>query len=160
MKPYLEQYSEKSVAVFGDSRGIKDELKAAGGKYNKYLKSGCGWIFPLTKRALVDEILRNYKYVYVESDGEDVQEGDYEKKEKHRRDRESTRDRDKHQRQAPDPIKKELKNNNALEMAELTRRLYDVERQVQAIAEVVYRNAGSSHTTASRASRLTNAIPI
>ena len=43
------EYSEKAVAVFGETRAIKDELKAMGGKFNNRLtfngKRLAGWIF-------------------------------------------------------------------------------------------------------------------
>lgn len=45
----LVEYSEKAVAVFGETRAIKDELKAMGGKFNNRLTSNgkrlAGWIF-------------------------------------------------------------------------------------------------------------------
>ncbi len=44
------EYSEKSIAVFGDTKSIKEELKALGGKFNPALKNNgekrAGWIFP------------------------------------------------------------------------------------------------------------------
>ena len=43
------EYSEKAVEVFGETRAIKDELKAMGGKFNNRLtfngKRLAGWIF-------------------------------------------------------------------------------------------------------------------
>lgn len=43
------EYSAKAVAVFGETRAIKDELKAMGGKFNSRLtfngKKLAGWIF-------------------------------------------------------------------------------------------------------------------
>lgn len=43
------EYSAKAVAVFGETRAIKDELKAMGGKFNSRLtfngKRLAGWIF-------------------------------------------------------------------------------------------------------------------
>lgn len=45
----IVEYSEKSIAVFGDTKSIKDELKALGGKFNPALKNNgekrAGWIF-------------------------------------------------------------------------------------------------------------------
>ena len=45
----LVDYSAKAVAVFGETRAIKDELKAMGGKFNSRLtfngKKLAGWIF-------------------------------------------------------------------------------------------------------------------
>lgn len=46
----LVEYSAKAVAVFGDTKSIKDELKAMGGRFNSRLtfngKKLAGWIFP------------------------------------------------------------------------------------------------------------------
>ncbi|GHU91191.1 hypothetical protein FACS1894155_10560 [Bacteroidia bacterium] len=46
----LVEYSAKAVAVFGDTKVIKDELKAMGGRFNCRLtfngKKLAGWIFP------------------------------------------------------------------------------------------------------------------
>ena len=45
----LVEYSAKAVAVFGETRAIKDELKAMGGRFNSHLtfngKRLAGWIF-------------------------------------------------------------------------------------------------------------------
>jgi len=51
-------YSDKSFAVYGNTKPIKEELKELGGRFNMYLKatSGftfAGWIFPLTKKQAV-----------------------------------------------------------------------------------------------------------
>ena len=42
----LEKYTEKSVAVFGDTNQYKETLKDLGGKFNCNLKGRAGWIFP------------------------------------------------------------------------------------------------------------------
>lgn len=46
----IVDYSEKAIAVFGDTKSIKEELKAIGGKFNPALKNNgekrAGWIFP------------------------------------------------------------------------------------------------------------------
>lgn len=45
----LFDYSEKAVALVGDTREVKDKLKAIGGKFNPALRCGAGWIFPKKK---------------------------------------------------------------------------------------------------------------
>lgn len=49
----MVEYSEKAVAVFGETKAIKDELKAMGGRFNSRLtfngKKIAGWIFPKSK---------------------------------------------------------------------------------------------------------------
>ncbi len=43
------EYSEKAIAVIGDTKSIKEKLAAIGGKYNRFLKCGEGWIFSKKK---------------------------------------------------------------------------------------------------------------
>ena len=38
-------YSEKAIAVVGDTRAIKETLKSLGGRFNGRLSCGAGWIF-------------------------------------------------------------------------------------------------------------------
>lgn len=49
----LVEYSDKAVAVFGDTKSIKDELRAMGGRFNSRLTYNgqklAGWIFPKSK---------------------------------------------------------------------------------------------------------------
>ena len=45
----LINYSEKALAVVGDTRAIKDTLKAIGGRFNAHLTCGAGWIFSKSK---------------------------------------------------------------------------------------------------------------
>ena len=55
----IVDYSEKALAVFGDTRSIKDELKALGGRFNPKLThedtKKAGWIFLKSK----EQELRN-----------------------------------------------------------------------------------------------------
>lgn len=51
------EYGEKSIVVTGDTRPIKDKLKAAGGKFNSALRCGPGWIFKREDLERVKEIL-------------------------------------------------------------------------------------------------------
>lgn len=57
----IVDYSEKAVAVFGDTKAIKDTLKQLGGRFNRALsRSGqkcAGWIFSKTKEAQLREAL-------------------------------------------------------------------------------------------------------
>lgn len=45
----LIDYSEKAIAIIGDTKPIKETLKALGGRFNFRLTCGAGWIFPKTK---------------------------------------------------------------------------------------------------------------
>lgn len=42
-------YSEKSIALLGDTKAIKDILKNMGGRFNSHLSCGSGWIFKKDK---------------------------------------------------------------------------------------------------------------
>ena len=60
----LLQYSEKSVAVLGNTKPIKEQLKALKGRFNPALTDPAtdgvrcaGWIFPLTARPAVEKLL-------------------------------------------------------------------------------------------------------
>ena len=51
-------YSEKAIAVIGDTKPIKDHLKELGGRFNFKLSCGAGWIFPKTKREEVELLIK------------------------------------------------------------------------------------------------------
>ena len=59
----IVNYSEKALAVFGDTRPIKDELKALGGRFNPKLANGdirkAGWIFSKSKEVELRNLLNN-----------------------------------------------------------------------------------------------------
>lgn len=50
-------YSERSFAVVGDTKPIKDQLKRMGGTFNKRLSCGPGWIFSHKRREAVEKFL-------------------------------------------------------------------------------------------------------
>lgn len=50
-------YSEKAIAVVGDTKPIKDQLKELGGKFNFRLSCGAGWIFPKSKLSDIQNLL-------------------------------------------------------------------------------------------------------
>jgi hypothetical protein len=54
-------YSEKALAVFGDTRAIKDRLMALGGRFNPKLShndgKSAGWIFSKTKEQELRDLL-------------------------------------------------------------------------------------------------------
>jgi len=51
------EYSEKAIAVIGNTYPIREKLKAAGGRFNKFLTCGAGWIFPKTKLEALQTLL-------------------------------------------------------------------------------------------------------
>lgn len=59
---YYEQYTSKSIAVFGDTKDYKDMLKDMGGKFNRNLtnseqETAPGWIFSNKKEANVKKFV-------------------------------------------------------------------------------------------------------
>ena len=46
---------KKAILISGDTRSVKEVLKALGGSWNKSL---AGWIFPGSRRGLVVDVLR------------------------------------------------------------------------------------------------------
>lgn len=53
----IVDYSEKAIAVIGDTKPIKDVLKKLGGSFNARLSCGTGWIFSKKKECEVREAL-------------------------------------------------------------------------------------------------------
>lgn len=53
----IVDYSDKAIAVIGDTKPIKDQLKKIGGKFNFRLSCGPGWIFSKTKLEEVQQLL-------------------------------------------------------------------------------------------------------
>src|SRR4051812_45628788 len=53
----ITDYSEKAIAVYGNTKPYKSSLLDLGGKFNGALKGGAGWIFPKIKKAKVQELL-------------------------------------------------------------------------------------------------------
>lgn len=55
------KYSEKSIVITGNTYPIKDQLKNAGGKFNKFLSCGPGWIFPMSELENIKTLLTTLK---------------------------------------------------------------------------------------------------
>lgn len=49
----IVDYSDRAFAVIGETKPVKDQLKALGGRFNMFLKCGAGWIFPKPKLSTV-----------------------------------------------------------------------------------------------------------
>ena len=50
-------YSEKAIAIVGETRAIKETLKSLGGRFNAHLTCGAGWIFSKSKETILREAL-------------------------------------------------------------------------------------------------------
>ena len=57
----IVNYSDKAIALFGDTKPIKDRLSDIGGRFNSRLthngEKRAGWIFPKAKEAQVRELI-------------------------------------------------------------------------------------------------------
>ena len=56
----LIDYSPKCIAIVGDTKQVKDELKALGGRYNPALRCGPGWLFSSKRRAELEAFVRSH----------------------------------------------------------------------------------------------------
>lgn len=54
---HIIDYSERAIAVVGDTKPIKEKLSNIGGKFNTRLSCGPGWIFPKSKLEIVTKTL-------------------------------------------------------------------------------------------------------
>lgn len=54
----FHDYSEKAFVLAGDTKEIKDTLKAVNAKFNPYLSVGKGWIFSKSKQASILEKIK------------------------------------------------------------------------------------------------------
>lgn len=54
------EYSDKAIAVIGETKPIKELLKSLGGSFNPRLTCGCGWIFSKKKLEEVQTALINH----------------------------------------------------------------------------------------------------
>lgn len=55
----IEDYTEKSFVVFGETKNFKDMLKELGGKFNSNLKVGPGWIFSKANKEKVENWIKS-----------------------------------------------------------------------------------------------------
>lgn len=70
MNLYIVDYSEKAIALFGETTDYKLHISNAGGKYNPSLRYNdqrqAGWIFPKTKKAEVEKLVNQIKSGSIE----------------------------------------------------------------------------------------------
>ena len=58
---HIENYTEKSFVVLGDTKPHKDNIKKLGGKWNSRLRDNkMGWIFPMSKKESVEEYISDF----------------------------------------------------------------------------------------------------
>ena len=63
----IKEYSEKSIAVYGQTKSHKDALRNMGGKFNPHLKEGAGWVFSKSKADVVKAyIASKYGTAYIQ----------------------------------------------------------------------------------------------
>jgi hypothetical protein len=54
----IVNYTDKSFAVYGDTKSIKEQLKELGGRFNRNLKGRPGWIFSNKHLSKVEGFLK------------------------------------------------------------------------------------------------------
>lgn len=67
----IEQYSDSSIAVRGNTRKYKEDLKRLGGKYNPRLRGEPGWIFPKTKEGDVNSFIKGGQRIVSKEEAEE-----------------------------------------------------------------------------------------
>jgi hypothetical protein len=84
MNLYIVDYSEKAIALFGDSTDYKVHILNAGGKYNPSLRHNeqrqAGWIFPKTKKAEIEKLVNQIKSGSIEEKSTPTPAREYKKK--------------------------------------------------------------------------------
>lgn len=60
----IVKYSEKSFAVYGDIKSIKEQMKEMGGKFNSNLKGGPGWIFSNKHLQKMEQFFHERDYLH------------------------------------------------------------------------------------------------
>lgn len=69
----IEEYTDRSIVVNGETRKYKEDLKKLGGKYNGNLKNGPGWIFPKSAENSVKTFIKEGKRIVT---AEEAKEGE------------------------------------------------------------------------------------
>jgi len=64
----LEEYTDRSIVVRGETRKYKEDLKKLGGKYNSRLKGEPGWIFPKSKQNDIVKFMNEGKRLVTEEE--------------------------------------------------------------------------------------------
>jgi hypothetical protein len=52
------EYSNSSIALIGDTKEIKEQLKQLGGRFNPRLTCGAGWVFSKDKRPQIELLIK------------------------------------------------------------------------------------------------------
>lgn len=57
MRLNITNYSEKAIALTGDTKEVREQLKALGGRFNARLSCGAGWIFSKAKENALRDLV-------------------------------------------------------------------------------------------------------
>lgn len=72
---FIQEYTDKSFIVLGDTYSIKDDLRILGGKFYKDKKFGSGWVFPNIKKTEIAKYLeKELKKKEIQEEVEEIQE--------------------------------------------------------------------------------------
>jgi len=70
-------YSEKAIAVVGDTKSLAAKFKALGGRFNPRLSCGAGWIFSKRQEAAVSALLGAHAEKKAEGETQKAEGPDY-----------------------------------------------------------------------------------
>jgi hypothetical protein len=80
----IVDYSEKAIAVFGDSTQYKVHLLNLNGKYNPSLRQNdqrqAGWIFPKTKKSEVEKLINQINNGTITASDQPTEHKEYKEK--------------------------------------------------------------------------------
>lgn len=76
----IEKFNDKSIVVRGNTKPYKEEIKKIGGLWNAKLTGGCGWIFPMSKKSIIEDLSRQIEEGSIKPEA--VESKVYEKYEK------------------------------------------------------------------------------
>lgn len=123
----IEQYSERSIVVYGDTRKYKEDLKKLGGKYNSRLNGKPGWIFPKTKEGDVNRFINGGERLVSK---EEAEAGEA-------RTREWASKRDREKKSTSPPLSSSRGDHSIGEYALLVNMLKDLSRKMEMMKQAV-----------------------
>jgi hypothetical protein len=82
MSIYIEDYTEKSFVVLGETKEHKENLKKLGGKWNSKLRDDkAGWIFMMKDKSIVQDYIDSGKVVNTNINSSTIPTTYYQKQE-------------------------------------------------------------------------------
>lgn len=120
----IEEYSNFSIVVRGETRKYKEDLKKLGGKYNGRLSGEPGWIFSKRQQSDVENFISNGERLVTEQEARDGES------------RTQSFEREKQTSTSSQPTKKLENSNISLEIQRMSSRIDSLENLVKQLMSV------------------------